>query len=181
MENALRETLEQGERIVWESGVRPFRLFDGKEGKALLLRWLICTAIAAALLAGYASTGGRGVSIYLVALAALALIVCLPILSYRQTLGQRYYVTDRRAVTLRPDGTAYSMSRAHMGEVRLYKLDCGGEALALGSLLLAERDKQLRWRANHPLENSNYVIEGLVFYRPENAEAALRILNDGEV
>lgn len=177
MKNALNETLESGEKVVWESAVQPFGLFDGKEGRSVLLTWVICAVAICGLMAAYATRNGKGFAIYLVSLAALAIIVLTPILSYRQTVGQRYYITSRRALTIRPDGSTFKMDLENVGESRLYKVDCGGAALALGSMLLAEKDKQLRWRANHPLESSDYVLRGMVFYRPERAEDALRLLS----
>lgn len=181
MKKTLNETLEPDEKILWESGVQRYGMLEGGEGRQLLLRWIICFVAIGGLAAGYANRGGNGIGLYLVALAALAIIVATPILSYRQTVGQHYCITDRRAVTIRPDGTVYSLDREDLGETRLYKVDCGGEALALGSLLLSEKDKQLRWRANHPLEDSGYVLRGLVFYRPEQAEKAMRLLSGAEV
>lgn len=179
MKRTLNETLDQGETVLWESGVQPFRLFDGREGKQTLLRWLICVVLVGGLIAAYAVRNGEGIMTYLVLLAVPAVVICSSVLSYRQTLGQRYFITDRRAMTIRPDGGVFSMNRETAGEIRIYKLDCGGVALALGSMLLAEGDRQLRWRANHPLESSTYVINGLVFYRPERAEEAVRLLRRG--
>jgi hypothetical protein len=178
MKTALREALLDGERILWESGVQRFGIFDGREGRGILIRWLICVTALTAMAAAYAVHSGKGIIFYLVIAFALAIIIASPILSYRQTAGQRYYITNRRALTLRPDGAVFAMQRANVGEARLYRLDCGGVALSLGSMLLAEKDRQLRWRANHPMEASDYAITGMVFYRPENAEAALRLLEE---
>ena len=177
MKKALHETLAPDEKILWESDVQPYGILEGGEGRQLLFRWLICFAGIGGLAAAYANRGGNGLGLYFVALAALVIIVATPILSYRQTVGQHYCVTDRRAMTIRPDGSVYSMDRENLGETRLYKVDCGGEALALVSMLLAEKDRQLRWRANHPLEDSTYVLRGLVFYRPKQAEKAMRLLS----
>ncbi len=178
MQKTLRETLLDGERILWESGVQRFGLFDGREGRSVLIRWLICVTALVAMAAAYAANDGKSGVFYLVIVCALAIIVASPILGYRQTVGQRYYITNRRALTLRPDGTVFAMQRANIGESRLYRLDCGGVALALGSMLLPETDRQLRWRANHPLEASDYTVNGMVFYRLENAETALRMLEE---
>ena len=177
MKTALNETLYPDEKILWESTVQPFGLLQGGEGRRLLLSWIICFAVVGGLAAAYAARGGSGIGLYFVALAALAIVVATPVISYRQTLGQRYYITNQRALMLREDGSVFVMPRDELGEVRLYKEDCGGTALALGSMLLAEKDKQLRWRANHPLEDSTYALRGLVFYRPERAEEALRLLS----
>jgi len=49
----------------------------------------------------------------------------------------------------------------------------GGVALAVGGELAPEGDKQLRWRAAHPIEASDYAVHGMVFYRPERLSPRL--------
>ena len=177
MKKGLQENLSSDEKILWESGTQAFALFSGKEGRMVLLRWVICAVGAAALAAAYATHGAsRSGAFYIVLLLALAVIIGAPILTHRQLLAQRYYVTDRRAVILRPDGSIRAMERAAVDDCRLYSLDCGGVALAVGGELAPEGDKQLRWRAAHPIEASDYAVHGMVFYRPERADDALRIL-----
>ena len=72
----------------------------------------------------------------------------------QEALRQYYVLTDRRAMTVRPDGDVSAMELEHMGECRLYP-EGDAVSLALGSGLLEERDKQLRWRANHPMTGSD--------------------------
>ena len=177
MKNALRSTLESDENILWESGVTPFRLFDGKEGHSTLILWVVMIALAAGAIVSKVSSGEKGVGFYIIVAVILAAVILSPILACRQTNGQRYFITDRRVLSIRPDGTVSAMDRKNIDAVRLYKVDCGGAALAMGSGLLQERDKQLRWRANHPMVDGSFNVQGLVFYRAQGAEEAMRILS----
>ena len=97
----------------------------------------------------------------------------------QEALRQYYVLTDRRAMTVRPDGDVSAMELEHMGECRLYP-EGDAVSLALGSGLLEERDKQLRWRANHPMTGSDSRgadrVQGLVFYHVERSEEAMRLL-----
>lgn len=182
MEKALKETLRDGEQILWESGTQPFGVLEGKEGRGVLRRWIVSTALLGGLCAAYAANGGASVPFYAVMLAILAVLVLAPVVQWRQTLAQRYYITTQRAMILRANGSAYIMERENMGAVRLYPLDFGGAAIALGNALLSEGDRQLRWRSSHPDESSESVgftaVRGMVFYRVENAEGAMRLLCD---
>ena len=176
MKSALKNTLESDERVLWESGVTPYRLFDGKEGRGTLILWVVVIALAAGAIVSKVSSGEKGIGFYVIVAVILAAVILSPILACRQINGQRYYITDRRVLSIRPDGTVSAMDRSNIDAVRLYKVDCGGAALAMGSGLLEEKDKQLRWRANHPMVDGNFNVQGLVFYRVKGAEEAMRLL-----
>ena len=91
MKKGLQENLSSDEKILWESGTQAFALFSGKEGRMVLLRWVICAVGAAALAAAYATHGAsRSGAFYIVLLLALAVIIGAPILTHRQLLAQRY-------------------------------------------------------------------------------------------
>ena len=182
MKKALQGMLRPDETVLWESGTRPFRILDGREGRQTLLQWIFGTACVGALLAVYVAHGGKGLGFFAVLLVLLGIFVLAPLLQYRQTSGQRYFITNDRALVIQRGGSAYTMELADMDACRLYPLDFGGEAIALGSVLLEEQDRQLRWRASHPKENaeaqSTNEARGLVFYNVERAEAAMRLLRD---
>ena len=179
MKQAFDETFRTGETILWEGETQPFRLLAGREGRGALLRWCVgalCVA-AGSLVTVLYHTFSPGL---FAAMALLyAVIAIAPVLTRAQLLGQRYYLTETRAVTIKTDGTVFTMSREKTDAVRLFPLE-NGAALALGSSLLEEGDRQLRWRALHPAENpgkfGGFNALGLVFYNVENAERALRLL-----
>ncbi len=177
MKQALQAALQPGESVVWEGKTQPFRIFDGKEGRGVLLRWRIALSMAVWRAAAYATHNGKGTVFYAVLALILIIVIGTSVLSYRQTVGQYCLLTNRRALIIRPNGNVFAMLRSDIGTAQLYPLDYGGAAIALGSALLPERDKQLRWRANHPLESSDYTLHGMVFYHVENADAAMRLLD----
>ena len=181
MKKALHRTLKPGETALWESATQPFSITDGREGKRTLIEWILSALCIGAIVVFFTANGGGSARFFIIMALLLALFIGSPILSYRQLRGQYYLITQTRAIMLRTDGSAYVMELEEMGECRLYPLDFGGAAIALGSVLLEEKDKQLRWRANHPQEsaNANGVngVRGLVFYHVERAEEAMRILS----
>ena len=180
MERALHATLRPGESILWQSGTQPFRITDGKEGRRTLLCWLAETACIVAIAAFFAANDAATARFLALMLLLLALVLFSPLLSYRQLLEQHYVITQERALLLRGDGSVYAMERGDIGTFRIYPMEFGGASLALGDELLEEKDRQLRWRANHPKESADQngvnTVRGMVFYHVERAEEALRLL-----
>ena len=182
MKSALQTTLRSDEKILWESGTQPFRILDGKEGRQTLIQWVLSVICVGAMLAVYITHGGERAGFVVILIAILGVTVLLPVFQYRQTGGQWYFITNERALMIQRGGGIYAMELAQMDEYRLYPLDFGGAAIALGSALLEEKDKQLRWRACHPKESAETQsagsVRGLVFYNVERAEDAARLLRD---
>ena len=176
---ALEKNLREGETVVWESGTLTFRLLDGKEGRKSLLQWVLSAVCYIAILIFYASYGAVTLKVATVLTALLAVMIAMPVLSYRQLLAQRYYLTNQRAILIKKDGVICTMERAKINAVRLYP-GKPGASLALGRSLLDEGGKQLRWRSTHAKEHPNSVgglnALGLVFYNVERAETAMRLL-----
>lgn len=181
MKKALSRTLKPGEAVLWESATQPFRITDGREGRRTLIQWVLSVLCIGAIVVFFTANGGGSARFFAIMALLLALFIGAPILSYRQLRDQYYLITPTRALMLRTDGSVYAMELEGMGECRLYPLDFGGAALALGSTLLEEKDKQLRWRAGHPQESADATgvnaVRGLVLYRVERAEEAMRLLH----
>ena len=181
MKKALHQTLRPGETVRWESATQPFRIIDGREGRRTLIEWVISVLCIGAITVYFTANGGGSARFYLIMAVLLAIFILSPIFSYRELCGQYYLITQTRALMLRADGSVYAMELRDMGECRLYPLEFGGAALALGSTLLEEKDKQLRWRACHPQESADATgvnaVRGLVFYHVDRADEAMRLLN----
>ncbi len=182
MQKALEETLFDGERVLWESGTQQFRLLDGKEGRKVLIQWVLSTICCAGFTILRVSQGELTAKFVLIILAIYALFMLAPVVSYRQLLALRYYLTDERAIQIKKDGTVYSMKLSG-APAKLFPV-APGAAIAIGSSIIEEGDKQLRWRALHALENPGKFdgcnALGLVFYNVERAEAAMQLLRAHE-
>lgn len=180
MKTALGKTLRPGESIEWESETQHFRIQDGKEGQKTVLQWIISSLCYVAILGIYIAHNALTPRfVILLSLIYFTLIVT-PVLSYRQVLGQRYFLTNQRAILIRKDGIVCTMERDNINTVKLYPVKPGA-AIVLGKSIQNEGDKMLRWRSLHAKENPNNVgglnSLGLVFYNVRNAECAVKLLD----
>ena len=183
VQETLKETLEPGETVLWESKTLPFKILDGKEGRQVLLQWVLSTVGILIFLVLILTVGNKSAAAIALLLVLLATLLLSPMLSYRRTQRQAYYITDRRALLVKPDGTVNAIERTEIDDCRLMPLDHGGVSLVVGSTLFPEGDKQLRWRSLHPKLGhtaKSYegltMAEGMVFYNIERAEEAFRLL-----
>lgn len=183
MDAALSRAVGADETILWRSATQPFGILDGKEGKATLRRWVLCALCLLVLGALYAANNGAGVGFFFALLAFLAIIVFSSLFQYRLTRDQYYCITDRRVMIVRNDGDVFDMPLSDAEGLRLYPLDIGGAAVAIGSPLLKEGDKQLCWRSGHPFRSAEAedfnTIRGMVLYRVDEPERAMSLLGAG--
>ena len=185
IKRSLETTLHPDETVVWESGTMPFKILDGREGRQTLLQWVLSAVCILGFLALIAARGNFSAAVAGLLLILLAILLVSPLLSYRNTQGQRYYITNERALLAKPDGTVYAIDRGDIDGCRLMKLQPHGVALVVGSTLYDEGDKQLRWRSLHPKLGHTAKsfegltqAEGLVFYNIERADEAARLLGN---
>lgn len=181
-EKRLKEALLEGEQVLWEEKTGPFSLLSGKEGRSILIRWIISTVAIAGFTILRASSSELTVKFLAIMIILLGALLIAPIVSYRQLLGQRYYLTDRRAIVIKGDGTTSAIGIEGGVDAKLFPLD-PGVAIAIGAPVIEEGGTRLRWRALHakePVEKAeDGSCEGLVFYNVARADEALRILNGG--
>lgn len=183
MDAALKRAVEADEKILWRSATQPFGILEGKEGKSTLRRWVLCALCLLALGALYAANNGAGIGFFLVLLAFLGIVVFSSLFQYRTTRDQYYCITDRRVMIVRNDGEVLDMPLSDVEGLRLYPLDFGGAAVAVGSPLFKEGDKQLCWRSGHPFRSAEAddfnTIRGMVLYRVDEPERAMALLSAG--
>lgn len=181
IKQALEGTLAAGEQVLWEGGTQPFKLLDGKEGLKTLLQWIIGTVCCVGFAAFRLAQGELTPAVCAVLLAIYAVLLLGPIVSYRQLLGQRYFLTNGRAILIKGDGAVYSMRLAKDTAAKLFPVKPGA-AVAIGPAVVEEGDKQLRWRSLHALENPGQFdgcnASGLVFYNVAHAESAIKLLSE---
>lgn len=160
-EQALEGYLRQGEQVRWQSGTAPFPLLEKGEGWKIVGKWIGTVAVAAALLALYTGQG-REWSARAVALILLiaVLLVLSPVIERRSLLGQRYWITDQRAILMTRDRTFYYMELMEIDDFQLLRDRTAGDCLILGGCLFEEVDRQLRWRACHPRRTFRTTVNG---------------------
>ena len=187
MDSAIQKNLEYflrpDEHILWRSKTRPFGITEGREGKAVLLQWILSTICILGFLGLVFAYGRASTAVIILLLLLLAILIGAPLLSFRSLSSQEYVITDQRVMTVKADGCANAIERENVDGCKLMPLDFKGMTLVVGSSLFPEGDKQLRWRALHPKlgryaksEDGLTIAEGLVFYNVTDADTALKLL-----
>lgn len=180
IKQALDGTLAAEEQVLWEGETQPFKLLDGKEGRRTLLQWIISTVCCVGFAAFRFTQGELTPAAGAVLLVVYAALMLSPMVSYRQLLGQRYFLTNERAILIKRDGMVYSMRLAEDTAAKIFPVKPGA-AIAIGQAVVEEGDKQLRWRSLHALENPGQFdgcnAAGLVFYNAARAENAIKLLS----
>lgn len=175
--------LRPDERVLWQSKTHSFGIIEGKEGKRVLLHWVLSAVCILGFLALVAAYGNATASVIGLLLLLLAILIVAPVMSYRSVMTQEYFITDQRVLLVRSDGGANAIERGDVDDCRLMPTGLRGEALVIGSSLFPEGDKQLRWRTLHPKldhyaqsDGGLTVAEGLVFFNIMDGEEAEKLL-----
>lgn len=181
-EQALEDYLRQGERVCWRSGTDVFPLLEGRERWKIIGKWIGTVAAAAVLLALYTGQGREwSVKAVGVILLIAVLMLLAPLVERHSLLGQRYWITNQRAVLMTRDQTFYYMELSEIDDFQLLRDRTVGDCLVLGECLFEEVDQQLRWRACHPKVDSQSdgrrgEALGLVFFSVEDGAKAAECL-----
>lgn len=182
---ALEGYLRQGEQVRWQSGTVEFPLLERGESWKIIGKWIGTVIAAAALLVLYTGQGREwSVKAVAVILLIAALLVLSPVIERRSLLGQRYWITDQRAILMTWDQTFYCMELSEIDDFRLLRDRTAGDCLVLGSCLFEDADRQLRWRSCHPKTDSQNdgrrdAAQGLAFFSVRDGAAAAECLRQG--
>lgn len=181
-EQALKDYLRQGEQVRWQSGTAPFPLLEKGEGWKIIGKWIGTVVAAAALLILYTGQGREwSVKAVAVILLIAGLLLLSPVFERYSLLGQRYWITDQRAILMTRDQTFYYMELSEIDDFRLLRDRTAGDCLILGGCLFEEVARQLRWRACHPktdIQNDSQrgLAQGLAFFSVEDGAKAVECL-----
>ena len=179
--NALdvRDYLEDGERLLWESKPKPFHIIEGSEGRELMFVWAV-SLFWLYMIMIYRLYNGMNTVLLVFLIMLLAWISLNPVATYFRILRQHYCLTSRRALVVNANGASSSMELKAIENYRIFKTEAKGASLAMGDELLAENGKQLRYRALHPVRKQDsdgkLVTSGIVFYHAERVDEAARLL-----
>ena len=175
----VRDYLEDGERLLWESKPKPFHIIEGSEGRDLMFVWTVSLFWLYMILI-YRLYNGMNTVLLVFLMMVLAWISLNPVVSYFQILRQHYCLTSRRALIVDANGASSSMELKDVENYHIFKTEDEGASLVMGDKLLAENGKQLRYRSLHPVRSQDsdgklFTI-GLVFYNAERIDEAARLL-----
>ena len=177
-EESLQTYLRADERVCWQGRTGNFPLLDNGTRMRTLGLWIGTAAVTGGVLVVYChlvpqrSMGFIG----LVALVGM-IIAAAPFLERRTLLRQKYWLTNQRAILMTRDNTFFDMELSDIDDFRVVREIAAEDCLVLGSCMFGEIDRQLRWRACHPmihLQNGGDEdrVMGLICYCVGNAEGA---------
>lgn len=181
-EQALERYLRQGERVRWQSGTTSFPLLEKGESWKIIVKWAGTVLATAALLALYIGQGQEwSIKAVAVILLIAAVMLLSPVIERRSLLGQRYWITDQRAILMTRDQTFYYMELSEIDDFQLLRNRTTGDCLVLGGCLFEEVERQLRWRSCHPKTDSQNdgrrgEALGLAFFSVEDGAGAAECL-----
>lgn len=185
-QRALEDYLRQGEQVRWQSGTAEFPLLEKGEGGIIIGKWIGTVAATAALLVLYTGQGREWSAKAVAAIVVIAALLLLaPVYERYSLLGQRYWITNQRAILMTRDQTLYCMELSEIDGFQLLEDRTAGDCLVLGSCIFEDIDRQLRWRSCHPKTDSQSdgqrdKAQGLAFFSVKDGAAAAECLRQGQ-
>ena len=179
-EFVLGSSMLPGEQILWQSETGKFGLMSGVYGRKVLTKWIVTIVVMLAIIGAYVMTVDPiKNSVVVMLLIVTALMLISPVMEWNNLKGQRYILTNQRAILVRADRKISTMPLSAIDDAQIVQLTPEETCLLLGSKMMAEPEKQYRFRAAHPLgateETGN--AEGLLFYGIQNADQALQLVS----
>ena len=182
----LHKYMRPGESLLWESAPGDFPLLEGKLRARILGEWLITLLFAGWLLYVERDEPGFGNGVKLLVALVAAAIILAPVMEYQSLKKQKYFLTDQRAILLTADRDFYYMDYDKIDDCRLIEDMAQGGCIAMGSLIMADVRRQLRWQACHPktdLQEADRSGEslGMVFYAPAGVDKMVTLMQENGV
>ena len=182
MSKNLQEYLQDNETVLWQGEPAAFPLIENGNKTRVLRTWLLTVVIIGGLLAAYVTKNSQwsmNVAIGMVVIGAVIMIS--PVFERASVKRQTYYITNQRAILEFDAKTFYSMDLSDIEDYKVVSDVANEDSVVLGSKIFEEVNKQLRWRACHPMIDRQNTTnrtraEALVFYGVKNAEAAEELL-----
>ena len=169
-----------GEQILWQSETGKFGLMSGVHGRKVLTKWIVTIVVMLAVIVAYlAAVPQVKNSVVVMLLIVTALLLVSPVMEWSNLKGQRYILTNQRAILVRADRRIFTMPLSAIDDARIVQLTPEETCLLLGSKIVAEPEKQYRFLAAHPLGATEEAsdVEGLLFYGIQNADQALQLVS----
>ena len=181
MEKNLNHYLRENERVCWQGKPMAFPLLEKGVKTRILARWIITVIAAAGLLAAYSAYNSTvSVGFIGVVAAVVLLLIFSPVLQKSNIAKQQYWITNQRVILQDRDKSFYYMELGEIDDYRVVSDLTDQPCLVLGSRIF-EENKQLRWRACHPLVEAEHQGDadhaaGMILYGIGNTQAAEALL-----
>lgn len=184
MEKNLNKYLREGEFVRWQGRTEDFPLLSNDSKSQILCKWAVTVILSCSLMIAHTATQQTPKTGFMivVSLSALAMILT-PLMQKRALKKNCYWITNQRVIHMTKDGIFYSMDLAEVDHVEILRDRAAKDCLVLGSAAVEDAKKHLRWRASHPMEDSEGLrakdwVAGMVMYNISNAAAAAGILRE---
>jgi len=184
MNEILKETLRDNEKVLWEGRTKPFSALEGKYGRKFVVQMIIAVIIAGGLIAGHISTESEPkMGLIAVILAIVAVVAAAPFMERRRLMGTGYWITDQRVIMIGHDKQARSMEIANIDAFKVTGDEKTADCLVLGSCVFDDAKKNMRWRAGSPkmpeeAGSRKDCALGMILYRVEETEKAAALLKE---
>ena len=173
----LRETLMEGETILWRGRPESFPLITAATKKGLVIRWLACAAAFVLLTVCYVLfVNSKDNLSFNFVVEAVLLLICayvalLPALDRNKIIKKCcYYVTDSRVIVAVGDNDAFPLSRKGLKVLRVPGAD-GCVTMLFGSNT-AQPERKHRVGTFVPGKDENGEnITGITFYNVKDDPA----------
>lgn len=182
MDKALHGYLRENEHVLWQGKTEAFPLLDNATKFQILRKWILTVALSGGLLLAYFhGNPARSAGFIGLVLLVAAVVLISPLVEQRSLMGQRYWITDQRAILMSRDKSFYYMELTDIDDYQLVHDMAAQDCLVLGKCLFGEVHKQLRWRGCHPKidlqgHGPQDCVMGLVFYCADNLDTAVALL-----
>ncbi|MDR0577343.1 MAG: hypothetical protein LBI87_07370 [Candidatus Accumulibacter sp.] len=183
----LREILEKGETIRWNSSTQAYGLFDEAHKKSTSMSMAVGLAVGIFLTGGYLwlclsrNIELKNVIIFL-CLGISLLVIWSPISTRKHLSSMRYAITDKRVIALSTEtDKAITMPLSALDAMRVVQAGPETCHILLGSSISGASGKKLTALAMHGQdaegEDKVKTSKGVVFYNiSAGAESTLRVL-----
>lgn len=175
--------LREGEKIRWQGRTGHFPLLEQDVRRLIVGKWIGTVGGGAAVMLLYLHEAPAENPVIVAGIfLSVFLLLLSPILEWMGLLGQRYWITDQRAILLTKEHAVCAMELQDIDHFYVVQRESGWNCLVLGSGPFDEAQAQLRWYGCHPKSllhrgEAEGRPVGMVFYGVENADGALVCLS----
>lgn len=178
MDEKMKKILKSTEEVQWMGQPEKIPLLAGKAGKGILIRWIVCAALAVILTVVYWAycNGHDGTEFSLI---MLLFTIGIPVAIAWGPIGENaklsklhYVITDERVIMYHGD-IHFSMDRSRIDEIRVRDLGNGTSAIYIGKKTFDVKDSKVRYIASHGISehvDGENIIIGSILYNVKGAD-----------
>lgn len=178
MDEKLKKILKRNEEVQWMGQPEKTPLLSGKAGKNILLRWIMCVALAIVLTLVYWIYSSNHDSTEFSAIMLL-FTVGIPVAIAWGPIGENmelnkmhYIITDQRIIMYHGK-INFFMDRSRIDEIRVRILENGASSIYIGKKTFDVKDSKIRYIAGHGISehiDDDNVIVGSILYNVKGAD-----------